>query len=118
MEGNKEINNLSEIWGETWMDISFSRDGNTLVVSIKGEIDHHTAAMARERIDARFLMEPVKNMVIDMSGVNFMDSAGIGLIMGRMNRVSSVGGKLSIKSPKPQIKKLLKLSKIESIVEM
>ena len=61
---------------------------------------------------------PVKNMVIDMSGVNFMDSAGIGLIMGRMNRVSSVGGKLSIKSPKPQIKKLLKLSKIESIVEM
>lgn len=100
------------------MDIRFSKDGNTLVVLLEGEIDHHTTLRARERIDSKFLMEPVKNMVVDMSKVTFMDSAGIGLILGRMNRVSSVGGKMIIRKPRPEISKILKMSKIESIVEL
>ena len=99
------------------MDVRFKREGNTLVVMIEGEIDHHTALKARERIDGRFLMEPVKNMVIDLSRVTFMDSAGIGLLMGRQSRVLSVGGRMTVRKPKPQINKLLKMSKIESIVE-
>lgn len=100
------------------MDIRFSKEGNTLVVLIEGEIDHHTSSRARERIDNKFLMEPVKNMVIDMSRVTFMDSAGIGLIIGRMNRVTGVGGKMTIRKPKPEINRILKMSKIESIVEL
>lgn len=99
------------------MDIKFSKEGNVLVVLIEGEIDHHTASRARERIDSKFLMEPVKNMVMDLSRVTFMDSAGIGLILGRLSRVTSVGGKMSIRKPKPEINKILKMSKIESIVE-
>ncbi len=99
------------------MDIKFSKEGNTLVVMLEGEIDHHTAMRARERIDSKFLMEPVKNMVMDLSRVNFMDSAGIGLILGRKSRVSGVGGKLSLRKPKPAIRKILKLSKMESMVE-
>ncbi len=99
------------------MDIKFGKEGNALVVLIEGEIDHHTASRARERIDGKFLMEPVKNMVMDLSRVTFMDSAGIGLILGRLSRVTSVGGKMSIRKPKPEINKILKMSKIESIVE-
>ncbi len=99
------------------MDIKFGKEGNALVVLIEGEIDHHTASRARERIDSKFLMEPVKNMVMDLSRVTFMDSAGIGLILGRLSRVTSVGGKMSIRKPKPEINKILKMSKIESIVE-
>jgi len=98
------------------MDVSFKRDGTTLVVSIEGEIDHHTSSILKEKIDSRFIMEPVKNMIIDLSGVTFMDSAGIGLIMGRMNRVSSVGGKLSIRNPKPGIIKMLKMSNIYNLI--
>ena len=100
------------------MDIKFQKEGNTLLVLIEGEIDHHTATRARERIDSRFLIEPVKNMAIDLSRVTFMDSAGIGLIIGRMKRVSSVGGKMTIRKPKPEINRILKMSKIESIVEL
>lgn len=100
------------------MDIKFAKEGNTLIVAIEGEIDHHTASRARARIDSKFLMEPVKNMVMDLSRVTFMDSAGIGLILGRMNRVNSVGGKMSLRKPKPEISKILKMSKIESIVEL
>ncbi|NMA66407.1 MAG: anti-sigma factor antagonist [Clostridiaceae bacterium] len=99
------------------MDIRFGREGNTLIVYFDGEIDHHTSKMARERIDSRFVMEPVKNMIMDFSKVTFMDSAGIGLVLGRMNKASSVGGKLRIRNPKPEIKKILKLSKIDSMIE-
>jgi stage II sporulation protein AA (anti-sigma F factor antagonist) len=100
------------------MDIKFLKEGNALVVMIEGEIDHHTANRVRERIDSKFLMEPVKNMIIDLSRVTFMDSAGIGLILGRMSRVSSVGGKMTVRKPKPEISRILKMSKIESIIEM
>lgn len=99
------------------MDVRFTREGNSLVVVIDGEIDHHTASRVRERIDSKFLMEPVKNMIIDMSRVTFMDSAGIGLILGRMSRVSCIGGKMTLRKPKPEIKRILKMSKIESIIE-
>ena len=98
------------------MDIRFSKDGNTLVVYLEGEIDHHTSMMIRERIDSRFLMEPVKNIVLDFSKVTFMDSAGIGLIMGRQSKAASVGGNLRIINPKTEIRKILKLSKLEHMI--
>ena len=100
------------------MDVKFRKEGNTLIVLVEGEIDHHTATRARERIDSTYLMETVKNMIIDLSKVTFMDSAGIGLIQGRISRVTSAGGKMSIRRPKPEINRILKMSKIESIVEL
>ena len=100
------------------MDVRFCKEGNALVVMMEGEVDHHTASRARERIDSKFLMEPVKNMIMDLSKVTFMDSAGIGLIMGRLSTVNSVGGRMRLRKPKPEIEKLLKMSRIESVVDM
>ncbi|NLM74953.1 MAG: STAS domain-containing protein [Clostridiaceae bacterium] len=98
------------------MDIRFGKEGNTLIVYLDGEIDHHTSMMIRERIDSRFLMEPVKNILLDFSKVTFMDSAGIGLILGRKSKAASVGGDLKIRNPRPEIRKILKLSKIDSMI--
>ena len=98
------------------MDVRFKRDGTTLIVSIDGEIDHHTSRILKDRIDSKFIMEPVKNMIIDLARVTFMDSAGIGLIMGRMKRVSSAGGKMSIRHPKPEIIKILKMSHVDKLI--
>jgi len=100
------------------MNVKFSREGNSLVVMMEGEIDHHTASRVRERIDSKFLMEPVRNMILDLSRVTFMDSAGIGLILGRMNRVKLVGGKVVLRKPRPEILRILRMSKIEDLVEL
>lgn len=100
------------------MDVRFSKEGNALVVIIEGEIDHHTASRARDKIDSKFIIEPVKDMILDLSKVTFMDSAGIGLIMGRMKRVKVIGGKMVIRGPKPEIMKILKMSRIDSIVDI
>lgn len=98
------------------MDVRFKKDGVTLIVSIEGEIDHHTSRLLKERIDSKFIMETVKNMIIDLSRVTFMDSAGIGLIMGRMKRVLSVGGRMSIRNPKPEVLKMLKMSNVDNLI--
>ena len=100
------------------MDISFKRDRNTLVVLIEGEIDHHTSKDARDRIDCKFIMEPVKNIIIDLSKVSFMDSSGIGLITGRLKKASSIGGTLAIKKPSKEVLRILKMSKIDSMIEL
>lgn len=98
------------------MDVRFKKDGVTLIVSIEGEIDHHTSRLLKERIDNKFIMETVKNMIIDLTRVTFMDSAGIGLIMGRMKRVLSVGGRMSIRNPKPEVLKMLKMSNVDNLI--
>lgn len=100
------------------MDIKFRREGNTLIVFMHGEIDHHTAIRAKEKIDGKFMIEPVKNMIIDLLGVTFMDSAGIGLIYGRISRVKAVGGRIIIRNPRPEITKILKISGLDSKVEI
>ncbi|NLB79545.1 MAG: anti-sigma factor antagonist [Clostridiaceae bacterium] len=99
------------------MDVRFKKDGIALIVGIEGEIDHHTSRILKERIDSKFIIEPVKDMIIDLSRVTFMDSAGIGLILGRMKRVASVGGKMIIKSPKPEIYKMLKMSNVDNLIK-
>lgn len=100
------------------MNVKFKREGNTLVVFIEGEIDHHTSKDARERIDSKYIIEPVKNMIIDLSRVSFMDSAGIGLLMGRKTKVSSVGGKLTIRKAGNGIMRVLRMSRIDSLIEI
>lgn len=100
------------------MDVRFKRDGVALIAIIEGEIDHHTSRILKERIDSKFIIEPVKDMIMDLSRVTFMDSAGIGLIMGRMKKVLSVGGKMTIKNPRPEIKKMLKMSNVDNLIKL
>ena len=100
------------------MDVRFKRDGAALIAMIEGEIDHHTSRILKERIDSKFIIEPVKNIIIDLSKVSFMDSSGIGLITGRLKKASSIGGTLAIKKPSKEVLRILKMSKIDSMIEL
>lgn len=79
---------------------------------LEGEIDHHSAQSLREEIDARILsLTPVK-LVMDFGGVTFMDSSGIGLILGRNTLMKVLGGKLAIQNPPVQTVRILRLAQI------
>ena len=81
-----------------------------LTIYLDGELDHHalrTIALAvEEKID---LLLP-KKLVLDMHAVRFMDSSGIGLIMGRSRLMEEYGGTLEIHNPSQQIRKVLRIS--------
>ena len=92
------------------------QQGAVLVAYLSGEIDHHAAGRLREQLDARILGAPVERVVLDFSGVGFMDSSGIGLILGRYRMLKELGGVLSVRGVSPQVSRMLQLSGLSSIL--
>ncbi len=93
------------------------KDG-ILTALIEGEIDHHTAPAIREEIDERIKKDKPRVLRLDYDGVSFMDSSGIGLIMGRYKLISSYSGKLEVINVPRNMWKVIKLSGIERLGEV
>ncbi len=89
---------------------------NYITAVLCGELDHHTAAAAREIIDARLERGTPALCIIDMAGISFMDSSGIGLILGRKRVAEGYGGRVMIKNPSRCAEKVIKLSGLQSMV--
>ncbi|MBQ8163106.1 MAG: anti-sigma factor antagonist [Clostridia bacterium] len=93
-------------------------ENQTLNVKIKGDIDHHCAKRVREKIDdAIFSKKPYK-ISLDLSEVDFMDSSGLGLILGRYTNATDIGAKFSLCNPNKRVKKILHLAGIERIMDI
>ena len=93
------------------------KENSTLIVSVKDELDHHIAAKLRTKIDSE-LGGDIKNIVFDFSELNFMDSSGVGMIMGRYKAVQKAGGSLIVAAAKPQVERILKISGLLNIVRL
>ena len=92
--------------------------GGTVIVYIRGEIDHHTAVSVRNGIDAMLFERRPQRMILDLSSVGFMDSSGLGLIMGRLSVVKSLGGDMVVRDPSPETESILSLAGMERLVQI
>lgn len=92
-------------------------DKNTLLVVTEGELDHHLATKIRREIDAAISAD-TRNIIFDFSGLTFMDSSGIGMIMGRYKKSQKYGGKVIVAAPKPQVKRILEISGLLNIITL
>ena len=100
------------------MQIKFTNKGNILVASIIGELDHHTAEYIRDRIDGELLKSINKNIIFDFSKVSFMDSSGIGVIIGRYKNIQKIKGKAAIVKANEQIGKIFKMSGVLKLIPL
>ncbi len=101
------------------MPVTLKNKNSTLYAFIKGEIDHHTAPDLRESIDdAIILNDTPKLVVLDFGGVTFMDSSGVGLVMGRYRLAASKGKKLRVDNLSERDYKIMKMSGIEKLAEI
>ena len=100
------------------MHVRLKSRGNTLVVSIFGELDHHTVDELRQKVDNEIIKSSTKNVVFDFSHVNFMDSSGIGVIMGRYKNIQCLKGQLAVVCLKPQIKRIFEMSGLSKIIRI
>ncbi len=91
------------------------QSGTTLTAMLEGELDHHTAKTARERIDAAVEKNHIHLLQLDFSGVSFMDSSGIGLILGRYRLMQTAGGSLEVVNTPPQMEKLMRLAGLSQL---
>ena len=64
------------------MNVTIESSGSVVIAYLIGEIDHHTAGEVREKIDDTLMFVKPKTLILDFKNVSFMDSSGIGLVMG------------------------------------
>lgn len=92
--------------------------GTVLKIKLRGEIDHHSAVAVRSAIDDMIRSRRPHELVIDMSAVDFMDSSGLGLIMGRYNTMKEIGGGVTVADPNPATERIMNLAGLERIIKI
>ncbi len=98
------------------MDIITMTRNGCFIIKVMGEIDHHSAEMVRDRFEKEFPRSRCKHLVFDFSGVGFMDSSGIGMIIGRYKELDKNGGKVAIANMNRELKRLYEISGLHKIV--
>ena len=97
--------------------LEFFSGSKALVVKINEEIDHHTCKVLKDKLDVAINLSKIDKLVFDFTGVNFMDSSGIGMIMGRYKAIKKNSGKVAITGMQPTVKKIIKMSGLYKILE-
>ena len=101
------------------MPVTLKNKNSTLYAFLKGEIDHHTAPELRECIDDAIILNDAPNLIVlDFGGVTFMDSSGVGLVMGRYRKIAPYNAQLYVFNPPPSIAKVMRLSGIDKIAKI
>ena len=100
------------------MGVSIVAKGEVVTAYLDGEIDHQPAADLRATIDSAVEEHKPTLLVLDFKNVSFMDSSGIGLVMGRYKTVSEIGGELAIINTSPGIGKVMRLAGMERLAKI
>lgn len=94
------------------MNVTIEKCGDELIAALAGEIDHHNSKQIREAIDAELERGGYKLLTFDLESVSFMDSSGIGIVLGRYKVVSKGGGRLRIINANRRIERILRMAGI------
>lgn len=100
------------------MNVKHYIKNRTLLFEITEELDHHEAEKLRKRTDYEIQRLMPKKVIFDFENVKFMDSAGIGLIIGRYKQIKSIGGKMELINVNEKIKKIFEMSGILKIINI
>ncbi len=97
------------------MKVTWKKHGATLRLRFSGELDHHSAADVRREIDGLLSDTAIGFIVFDLGGVTFMDSSGIGVILGRYRMIAARGGGMDIINASRQIERILRMAGVYTL---
>ncbi len=92
--------------------------GSILVAVLQGELDHHEATHVREAIDKELDLMHVPLLLFDLKDLSFMDSSGLGVILGRYKKVQAKRGKMAIANVPPSVSRLFEMSGLHKIMRL
>jgi len=98
------------------MGLQINIQGNALIAKPTSEIDHHSAERMRGQIDSAFDNSSCRHIIFDFTGVNFMDSSGIGMIIGRYKNAEKRGGRLALAGMNDEMGRLFHISGLAKII--
>ncbi|MEF2964416.1 anti-sigma F factor antagonist [Paenibacillus sp. M1] len=102
------------------LQVEMKRHRDTLIVRLIGELDHHTADGLRLSLDEEIAKDGLRHLVLSLESLQFMDSSGIGVILGRYKLIKQKGGRMVVCGVNPPVYRLLEMSglfKIMSVYE-
>ena len=91
--------------------------GNTLIMIITGDVDHHSSESIKQIADKRIMENNIRNIIFDFSRSTFMDSSGIGVMIGRYKLVNMAGGRIAAVNINPTIDRIFVISGLNKIIE-
>ena len=98
--------------------VSVSLGGNDMLCSIHGDIDHHNARVIRMQIDDELYKQRPRKLTLDLSRLEFMDSSGLGIILGRFNKASEIGTEFTLLNPADSVRKILDVAGIARMIKI
>lgn len=100
------------------MHYRFEVEGQALITTLQGELDLHTSPQFKDEIVKLITAHPhIKHLILDVKDLYFIDSSGLGVILGRYRELSERGGQLFFVRANPQIKRVLQMSGFQKISE-
>ena len=100
------------------MEVIFAVSEHILIAELLGELDHHAAEHVREDIDDAVRENSASCLILDFSKVRYMDSSGIGVIMGRYKKIYMLGGEVWAAHTNERMKKILTMSGVTKIMKI
>lgn len=95
---------------------SLNKDGK-MICCLSGEIDHHSSRNIRDSIDKLIIQNRPKVLVLDLSEIAFMDSSGLGLVLGRYRKMKECGGEMFLCNTNERTLKILKMAGVDKIIK-
>ena len=98
------------------MEIQTQLHRQSLVVRMHGELDHHNAVKVRQAVDTFLTRGVVRNLVLNLYGLSFMDSSGVGVILGRYRLIRKKGGRMALCRVPEAVRRVLHISGVPQVI--
>jgi stage II sporulation protein AA (anti-sigma F factor antagonist) len=112
----------ADIKGEEEVQVSLSINlevkQSVLCIRLAGELDHHTAEQLRTKVTEKIEKEAIHHIVLNLEHLSFMDSSGLGVILGRYKHIKSLGGEMVVCAISPAVKRLFEMSGLFKIIRL
>jgi stage II sporulation protein AA (anti-sigma F factor antagonist) len=99
------------------MHIRVQQQSDCITALIYGELDHHSAEQVRDELDSLIRRFSEIDLVLDLKNLSFMDSSGLGVILGRYKKLKAKGGSMYIRNANSQIERVFNISGIYQIIK-
>ncbi|KMK76107.1 anti-sigma F factor antagonist [Alkalihalobacillus pseudalcaliphilus] len=98
--------------------IDLEHKDHVLLIRLEGELDHHTAELLRTKVEDKLKQTNIKHIVLSLKQLTFMDSSGLGVILGRYKQIKSLGGEMVVCAISPSVKRLFEMSGLFKIIRL
>ena len=98
------------------MELDNELHGDCLLVRIRGELDHHWSGRLRQSVDRALEERSANNLVLNLEGLSFMDSSGVGVLLGRYRRIAERHGRMAVCGVPPAVEKVLQISGVPRVI--